>query len=165
MKKILLLFAMVIVSVVMRAQDDGVYRAIEGDEFKEYVDTLTKTLFGDRLLLWDDVNDEAKDRIFYSGPVVRETVYYDKKNGLIVKVIRKPSEEVEKDFNNDLNRVRPNAILYSPLDKGELRTKANDKWKNMINFHYEKEKGIPYQLHLVGDTKKKEEIQLIYREF
>ena len=164
MKKFLLFLAMVTVSVATWAQENGIYRAIEGEEFQEYISKLTKCLFGDRLLLWDDVDDEAQDRLFYSGPVTRETVYYDSKNGLIVKVIRKPSDEVEKDFCSDLKRFKPCAILASPLDKGEIREKSKNEWKKMVGFEYMKVEDNAYDLQLYGSTKNKEEFLLFYNK-
>ncbi len=118
MKKILLFLAMVTMSFATWAQEkDGIYRAIEGEEFQEYISKLTKSLLGDKLLLWDDVVDEIEFNTSGLGPTTSETTYYDKKNGLIVKVIRKSSEEIEKDFISDIKKSLPASIVYSNLDK------------------------------------------------
>jgi len=159
MKKVLLFLAMVTVSVATWAQENGVYRAIEGEEFQEYISKLTKCLFGDRLLLWDDIVDEIEFNTAGIGPTISEATYYDKKNGLIVKVIRKSSKEIEKDFNNDLKRSLPQSVVYSGLAKRELQ----EKWSETKKFDYKKEE-VPYAFMLYGFMKDRTSFDLIYND-
>lgn len=161
MKKILLLLAMVTVSVATWAQEkDGIYRAIEGEEFQEYISKLTKSLFGEKLLLWDDVVDEIEFNTSGLGPTTSETTYFDKKNGLIVKVIRKSSDEIEKDFICDIKNSLPASIVYSNLDEKTLK----ERWNEMGKFCFAKVEDIPYSLMLYGLMKDRMSYSLIYKD-